>query len=108
MVYTTDMANLEVDSFMEEVIELFYEEGNLTTGALVNKTGKSRMTVTKRLDKLRAGECVEYIDKSTALHRLVQDPRDGHELFALDKQRASGSVEGGELDNAGEDDQEGE
>jgi len=66
---------LRVDPLMSEIIDNFQEEGNLTTGALVDMTGKSRVTVTKRLDKLRTADCIEYVDKSTGLHRLVSDPR---------------------------------
>ena len=73
------MANFKIDSLMEEIIDLFQEEGNLTTGALVTRTNKSRMTVTKRLDKLRAGGCIEYVDEPTGLHRLIEDPRGGEE-----------------------------
>ncbi|MFC6734763.1 MarR family transcriptional regulator [Halolamina salina] len=49
--------------------------GNLTTGALVDFTGLSRPTVTKRLDRLYAADCVEYLHEPTALWRLVEDPR---------------------------------
>jgi len=73
---TQNMA-LRVDPLMAEIIELFVEEGNLTTGALVDRTGKSRATVTKRLDKLRTADCIEYVHEPTGLHRLTADPRDG-------------------------------
>jgi Mn-dependent DtxR family transcriptional regulator len=66
---------LRVDPLMEEIVELLIDEGNLTTGALVDFTGTTRATVTKRLDKLRAAECIEYVHEPTALHRLVRDPR---------------------------------
>jgi predicted HTH transcriptional regulator len=72
---TQEMA-LRVDPLMEEIVQYFDQEGNLTTGALVDWTGKSRATVTKRLDKLRAADCIEYVHKATGLHRLVMDPRD--------------------------------
>jgi Mn-dependent DtxR family transcriptional regulator len=70
------MANFEIDPIMMEILNLFQEEGNLTTGALVTRTERSRLTVTKRLDKLRAGGYVEYVDEPTALHRLIEDPRE--------------------------------
>ena len=72
---TTEMA-LRVDPLMAEMLDLFHDEGNLTTGALVDLTGKSRVTVIKRLDKLRAGDAIEYVHEPTALHRLLEDPRD--------------------------------
>lgn len=68
---------LRVDPLMAEIVELFETEGNLTTGALVDMTGKSRATVTKRLDKLRTADCIEYVHEPTGLHRLVSDPREG-------------------------------
>jgi len=71
---------LKIDDLMEEILDLFHEEGNLTTGALVNRTGTSRNTVTKRLDKLRAAECITYVDEPTALHKLVEDPREDREI----------------------------
>ena len=66
---------LRVDPLMAEIVDHFTDEGNLTTGALVERTGKSRVTVTKRLDKLRAADCIEYVHEPTGLHRLVRDPR---------------------------------
>lgn len=72
---STQMA-LRVDPLMDEMLDLFEEEGNLTTGALSDMTGKSRATVTKRLDKLRAADAIEYVHESTGLHRLCYDPRE--------------------------------
>jgi len=68
---------LRVDPLMIEIVELLQTEGNLTTGALVDQTEKSRVTVTKRLDKLRAADCIEYVHKPTGLHCLIKDPREG-------------------------------
>ena len=48
--------------------------GNLMTGALVDFTGLSRPTVTKRLDRLYAAEYVEYLHEPTALWQLTDDP----------------------------------
>jgi predicted HTH transcriptional regulator len=67
---------LDVDPLMDEMLELFQQEGNLTTGALVDWTGKSRATVTKRLDKLRAADHIAYVHSPTGLHRLTSDPRE--------------------------------
>lgn len=71
----SNVMTLRVDPLMDEMLEHFDQEGNLTTGALVERTGKSRATVTKRLDKLRAADCIEYVHEPTGLHRLVKDPR---------------------------------
>jgi len=71
-----EQMTLRVDPLMAEILDLFDEEGNLTTGALVDMTGKSRATVTKRLDKLRAADAIEYVHENTGLHRLIDDPRD--------------------------------
>lgn len=70
---------LRVDPLMDEILDHFQEYGNLTTGALVSLTDKSRTTVTKRLDQLRAADCIEYVDEPTALHRLVHDPREAND-----------------------------
>lgn len=66
---------LEIDENTERVIEQFVEHGNLTTGALVNFTGLSRPTVTKRLDRLYTADCVAYLHQPTALWQLKKDPR---------------------------------
>lgn len=67
---------LDVDSLMAEILDYFEEEGNLTTGALVDWTDTSRSTVTGRLNQLRVADCIEYVHEPTGLHRLVEDPRD--------------------------------
>jgi DNA-binding MarR family transcriptional regulator len=66
---------LRIDDNTELVIEEFLTHGNLTTGALVDFTGLSRPTVTKRLDRLHAAEYVEYLHEPTALWQLTDDPR---------------------------------
>lgn len=66
---------LRIDDNTELVIEEFLAHGNLTTGALVDFTGLSRPTVTKRLDRLYAAEYVEYLHEPTALWQLTNDPR---------------------------------
>lgn len=66
---------LKVDENTERVIDEFVEKGNLTTGSLVDFTGLSRPTVTKRLDRLHAADYIEYLHEPTALWRLVEDPR---------------------------------
>ena len=67
---------LRIDDTTEEVLEEFDTHGNLTTGALVDFTGYTRPTVTKRLDRLHAAECIRYIHEPTALWQLVDDPRE--------------------------------
>jgi len=66
---------LRIDANTEKVIAAFVSHGNLTTGALVDFTGLSRPTVSKRLDRLYAAECIEYVHEPTALWRLREDPR---------------------------------
>lgn len=69
---------LRIDENMEKVLEAFEEnDGCATTGYLVEETGLSRPTVTKRLDRLHAAEYIEYAHEPTALWRLNEDPRDG-------------------------------
>ena len=69
--------SLKMDENTERVIDQFVEKGNLTTGALVEFTGLSRPTVTKRLDRLHAAEYISYLHEPTALWKLKEDPRDG-------------------------------
>ena len=66
---------LRIDENTEKVIDVFVSKGNLTTGALVDFTGLSRPTVTKRLDRLHAAEFIEYVHEPTALWQLTEDPR---------------------------------
>ncbi len=66
---------LRIDPTMEEVLTVLAAHGYATTGMLVDETGYSRPTVTKRLDRLAAAECIEYVHEPTALWRLVEDPR---------------------------------
>jgi len=70
---------LRVDGKMEDVLDVLTRHGYATTGMLVDETGYSRPTVTKRLDKLHAAEKIEYVHEPTALWRLVEDPREGAE-----------------------------
>ncbi len=67
---------LKIDDNTEKVIDEFVQNGNLTTGALVDFTDLSRPTVTKRLDRLHAAESIEYLHEPTALWRLIEDPRE--------------------------------
>ena len=67
---------LKIDENTEKVIDEFVEKGNLTTGSLTDFTDLSRPTVTKRLDRLRAADYIEYLHEPTALWRLLEDPRD--------------------------------
>ena len=67
---------VRIDEKMDRVLGVFRANGNCTTGFLVDETDLSRPTVTKRLDRLHAGDHIEYLHKSTALWRLVDDPRE--------------------------------
>jgi len=71
----TSYMPLRIDENTERVIDQFITKGNLTTGALVDFTGLSRPTVTKRLDRLHAAESIEYVHEPTGLWRLIEDPR---------------------------------
>jgi DNA-binding MarR family transcriptional regulator len=66
---------LKVDENTKKVLDEFVQKGNLTTGALVEFTELSRPTVTKRLDRLHAAGCIEYLHEPTALWKLLKDPR---------------------------------
>jgi len=43
---------------------------------LVDESGYSRPTVSKRLDRLHAAGCIEYVHEPTALWKLVEDLRE--------------------------------
>lgn len=67
---------LRIDETMEDVLDVFRDHGNSTTGFLVDEVGSTRPTITKRLDRLEAAGHVEYLHKPTALWMLVSDPRE--------------------------------
>lgn len=68
---------VKIDDMMESVLEVFVNtDGYATTGYLVEKAESTRPTVTKRLDRLHAAECIEYVHEPTAFWRLNTDPRD--------------------------------
>lgn len=67
---------VKIDDNLEKVLELFQDETNVTTGYIVDETGLSRPTVTKRLDRLYAGDHIEYLHEPTALWKFRSDPRD--------------------------------
>lgn len=71
---------LQVDEKMAEMLDVFIETGgHATTGYLVDEIGVSRPTITKRLDKLKVAECIDYVHKPTAFWRLKNDPRQENE-----------------------------
>lgn len=70
---------VKIDENMEKVLDLFQEVGNVTTGYLVDQTGLSRPTVSKRLDRLFAADKIEYLHEPTALWILKSDPRENDE-----------------------------
>lgn len=67
---------VKIEPKMEDVLDVFQATDNYaTTGYLVDETGYSRPTVSKRLDRLHAAECIEYVHPPTAFWRLLDDPR---------------------------------
>lgn len=76
---TRQMA-LKIDSLMRRLLDVFVDtDGYATTGYLVDELDSTRPTVTKRLDRLHAAECIEYVHPPTAFWRLLEDPRGGGE-----------------------------
>lgn len=73
---TSQPMALRVDEKMAEVLDVFQEHGYATTGMLVDETGYSRPTVSKRLDRLHAAGKIEYVHEPTALWQLLEDPRE--------------------------------
>lgn len=70
---------VKIDDNLEKVLDLLQDEENVTTGFLVDETGLSRPTVNKRLDRLYAGDYIEYLHEPTALWKLKGDPREDDE-----------------------------
>ena len=66
---------LRIDDKMDAVLDVIAEYGCSTTGYILDETGFSRPTVSKRLDRLHASGCIEYIHEPTAFWNLVDDPR---------------------------------
>lgn len=71
---------IKMDRTMRAVLDVFAAtDGYATTGFLVDETDTSRPTVTKRLDRLHAADCIEYVHQPTAFWRLLTDPREDTE-----------------------------
>ena len=69
---------IKLDETMEDVLDAFAAtDGYGTTGYLVDATESTRPTITKRLDRLHAGDYIKYIHEPTAFWRLQEDPREG-------------------------------
>ena len=68
---------VKMDEMMQGVLDVFVAtDGYATTGYLVDELESTRPTVTKRLDRLFAANCVEYVHEPTAFWRLLDDPRE--------------------------------
>jgi len=68
---------VRLDATTRAVLGAFDQtDGYGTTGYLVSESGKSRPTVTKRLDRLKAADHIEYVHAPTAFWQLVDDPRE--------------------------------
>lgn len=67
---------VKVDDKMNDVLDVFQAHGNVTTGFIVDETGYTRPTITKRLDRLHAADCITYLHEPTALWQLQNDPRE--------------------------------
>jgi Mn-dependent DtxR family transcriptional regulator len=68
---------LKMDDVMRGVLDVFVAtDGYATTGYLVDEAPATRPTVTKRLDRLYAAGCIEYVHEPTAFWRLLDDPRE--------------------------------
>lgn len=68
---------LRIDTQMADVLDVLAEHGFATTGMIVDRSGYSRPTVSKRLDRLYAAGAIEYEHEPTALWQLIDDPREG-------------------------------
>jgi Mn-dependent DtxR family transcriptional regulator len=70
---------VKMDDTMQAVLDVFVNtDGYATTGYIVEEIDSTRPTVTKRLDRLYAADCIEYVHEPTAFWRLDQDPRENN------------------------------
>ena len=67
---------LRIDDKTELVLDAFQIHGYATTGYLHEETGLTRPTLSKRLGRLHAAGCIEYVHEPTAFWELVEDPRE--------------------------------
>lgn len=67
---------LEIDEKTDAVLNAFKRYGTATTGFLVDETGLTRPTLSKRLSLLQAVDAIEYVHEPTAWWKLNEDPRD--------------------------------
>lgn len=68
---------VKMDATMQDVLDVFVAtNGYATTGYIVDEIHSTRPTVTKRLDRLHAADCIEYVHEPTAFWRLEEDPRE--------------------------------
>jgi len=76
----SNQMGVRLDEPTRAVLESFDKTGGFgTTGYLVDESGASRPTVTRRLDRLKAAGHIEYVHKPTAFWSLIDDPRDAEE-----------------------------
>ena len=75
---------LRIDDKTEDVLDVLARHGYATTGMLVDETGYSRPTVSKRLDRLHAAGFIEYLHEPTALWKLNEDPRNVEETDSVE------------------------
>jgi len=81
----SNQMGVRLDEPTRAVLESFDKLGGFgTTGYPVDESGRSRPTVTKRLDRLKAADHIEYAHRPTALWRLIDDPRDTEQSDAGD------------------------
>ena len=67
---------LRIDDKTEMVLDAFQIHGYATTGYLHEETGLTRATLAKKLGRLHAAGCIEYVHEPTAFWELVEDPRE--------------------------------
>lgn len=60
----------------DRTLDALSMHGGATTGMILDETGYTPSVVSKRLDKLHAAGCIEYLHEPTALWILERDPRD--------------------------------
>jgi len=65
----------ELNDTDRDILNLL-SEGRQTTGSLADETGKSTNYIRDRIKLMRLNGWVQYHHEATALHELIDDPRE--------------------------------
>jgi DNA-binding IclR family transcriptional regulator len=67
---------LRIGDKTEMVLDAFQDHDYATTGYLLEETGVTSPTLSRKLGLLHTAGCIEYVHEPTAFWELVEDPRE--------------------------------